>query len=232
MTEVGWTRFFLIFVIQSLISIFFFVTAFKILKRNRNRSTLTLSAFYVLSGSGFIVNLIFLPIKINPTSFILYILSFFLISFGQIFIVIFLRNLLKIDPDAKPKTDLIIILAFAFFLLLLPSLTRGIAFNEKTGWVPVFSWLFLILLYTLTTFMIVIPSIGLLTKLYKRFENEDLKKKLRYFMIGCYGMMFFLYGAILYNTWQNPIYKIIWSFLVLITVPSGFLIYYGIGHNL
>jgi len=232
MPEVEWTRFFLIFVIQSLISIFFFVTAFKIVKRNRNRSTLTLSAFYVLSGSGFIVNIIFLPININPVSFILYIISFFLISFGQIFLVIFLKNLLKIDPDAKPKTDLIIVLVFALILLLLPSLTRGITFNEKTGWSPVFSWLFLILLYTLLTSMVVAPSIGFLRKLYKRFENEDLKKKLRYFMIGCYGMMFSLYGAILYNTWQNPIYKIIWSFLVLITVPSGFLIYYGIAHNL
>ena len=232
MSEVEWTRLFLILVIQSLISIFFFVTAFKIVKRNRNRSTLTLSTFYVLSGCGFIVNLILLPININPASFILYIISFFLISFGQIFLVIFLKNLLKIEQDAQLKTDFIIVLVFALLLLLLPTLTRGITFNEQTNWSPVFSWPFLILLYMLLTLMIFGPSISFLKKLYNRFENEDLKKKLRFFMIGCYGMMFSLYGAILYNTWQNPIYKIIWSFLVLIIVPSGFLIYYGIAHDL
>jgi len=40
------------------------------------------------------------------------------------------------------------------------------------------------------------------------------------------------YGAVLYNTWQNPIFKLVWTFLSLIIIPSGILIYCGIARNL
>ncbi len=80
--------------------------------------------------------------------------------------------------------------------------------------------------------MIIIPSTIYFKKLYKKFEKIELKKKLRYFIAGSYGMFFISYGAVLYNTWQNPILKIIWTFLSLVIVPSGLLIYFGITRNL
>lgn len=80
--------------------------------------------------------------------------------------------------------------------------------------------------------MIIIPSTIYFKKLYNKFEKIELKKKLRYFTAGIYGMFFTSYGAVLYNTWQNPIFKVVWTFLSLIIIPSGLLIYYGIARNL
>jgi hypothetical protein len=69
--------------------------------------------------------------------------------------------------------------------------------------------------------------------MYKLFEDKGLKKKLRYFSLGIFGTFISLYGLILYNTWDDPLYKLIWGVISLFLVPiSGFLIYYGIGHNL
>jgi len=80
--------------------------------------------------------------------------------------------------------------------------------------------------------MIIISSTIFFKKLYNKFEKNELKKKFKYFTGGTYGMFLSSYGAVLYNTWQNPIFKLVWTFLSLIIIPSGILIYCGIARNL
>jgi hypothetical protein len=76
------------------------------------------------------------------------------------------------------------------------------------------------------------PFIFLFLKLYNGFEDDNLKKKLMYFFIGFCGVAFVTYGAVLYNTWDDPIFKAIWIYLSFIVVLSGYLIYYGMGRGL
>ncbi|MFW9938439.1 MAG: hypothetical protein ACFFD5_12380, partial [Candidatus Thorarchaeota archaeon] len=82
-------------------------------------------------------------------------------------------------------------------------------------------------------------SIFLSVKLYHTFTDKRLKKKFRLFLLGIIGMFSAFYGLILYNTsvlfeviiLEN--FKSIWTVLVFcIVIPSGLLIYYGIGQNL
>ncbi|NVM36738.1 MAG: hypothetical protein HWN81_14170 [Candidatus Lokiarchaeota archaeon] len=232
MSDVEWTRYFIIFVLQSVVIIFFLIITFRILKRNRNRLTSILSTFYLLVTSGLFFNLVLLPINNNPTSKILYFITYLLITFGQIFLVVFLRNLLNLDVDTNSKLDFFIIFLYASLISIPFFIPEGFSFNESTNWIPIYSWNFLKILYSILTVMIIIPSTIIFKKLYDKFEKNDLKKKLRYFTAGSYGMFFTSYGAILYNTWQNPIFKLVWTFLSLIIIPSAFLIYYGIARNL
>lgn len=79
----------------------------------------------------------------------------------------------------------------------------------------------------------IFPFIILFFKIYKTFMEKELKRKLMYFFIGCCGMTISMYGGMLYNTWDNVIFRLIWSICVLfIVIPSGILIYYGIGFKL
>ncbi len=232
MLNVEWTRYFVVYAIQSFAIILYVVITFKILKRNRNRLTSILSTFYLLGTSGLFFNLILIPIKNNPISTILYFMTFFLISFGQIFLIVFLRTLLNLDINTNSKVDHFIILVYGLLISIPFFIPEGFSFNESTNWIPIYSWNFLIILYSIFTVMIIIPSTIYFKKLYNKFEKIELKKKLRYFTAGSYGMFFTSYGAILYNTWQNPIFKVVWTFLSLIIIPSGLLIYYGIARNL
>ena len=49
-----------------------------------------------------------------------------------------------------------------------------------------------------------------------------------------YSWFYFgIYGAALYNTWGDPIFKVVWSLIQLILIPTtNLLIYYGVGKNL
>ncbi len=232
MSDVEWTRYFIIYVIQSFLILFFTIIGIKILKRNRNRLTSILSTFYLLVPTGLFFKLVLLPINNNPTSTILYFIAFFLISFGLIFLVVFLRNLLNIDFDTNSKVDFFIIFLYGLLISIPFVIPEGLNLNESTNWMPIYSWYLFTILYSILTVMIIIPSTIYFKKLYNKFEKIELKKKLRYFTAGSYGMFFSSYGAILYNTWQNPIFKLIWTFLSLVNIPSGLLIYYGIARNL
>ena len=234
--QISPSRIFFIFGIHPILIIFFLYVAYLILKRNRNQITLTLSVFYILTAIGFTLNIIFILLILVHVEFILsivYFLATFLILFSPIFLVIFILHLLHSVPSLSRKKQMFIICPYgilSFLVLLWPG---GIIINVHTNWIPIYSWQFLIVIYIFFTCLIFVPTIVNLIKMYKLFKDKDLKKKLRYFSLGIFGALISLYGLILYNTWDDPLYKLIWATISLFLVPiSGFLIYYGIGHNL
>jgi len=227
------TRFFLIFFVQLFIIVFYFFMGFKILKRNRNPTTLTISLYYFFIGTGCILNIVLIPVKENPLTFILYFMALYLILFSQTIIFVFIGKLLIINLIAKSKKTILLIFSYGFLVFLILSFPGGITINQDTDWTPVYSWLFLISLYIFHSVVFVIPTIVLLKKLYNKLEIKKLKTRLKYFSFGYVLGFFSQYGAALYNTWDNSTFKLIWSFLSFISVvTSGFLMYYGIVQNL
>ncbi|MFO7797835.1 MAG: hypothetical protein ACQERB_00135 [Promethearchaeati archaeon] len=55
---------------------------------------------------------------------------------------------------------------------------------------------------------------------------------MKYFLVGLGGMMIIFYGSILYNTWNESLFAIIWPIINFSVVPFVLLIYFGIGRNL
>lgn len=109
----------------------------------------------------------------------------------------------------------------------------GITVNESTNWAPRYSWGFLIIVYLIYSSFIFVPTIVNLIKLLKTFEDKLLRRKLLLFSYGTIGVLIGIYGATLYNTWDEQIYRLVWSLIQLFLIPaSSLLIYYGVGKNL
>ena len=228
-------RVFGIFIIQPIVILFFIYIVIRILKRNRNLLTITLSTFYILSAAGFIINIFFLigtllPVDLTLILSILYYITSFLVIFSQIFLVIFLF-LLK-QQDFSSKSYILLTSFYGLGCLLILLIPGGIDLGIHTNWIPRYSWIVLIIFYIFFSLIIFIPTIYLLTKLFISFQDRDLRRKFFLFMIGIFSMLISVYGIVLYNTWHDPTFRAIWSIISLMVIPAGLLIYNGIGQNL
>jgi len=224
-------RLVLIYVVQLIFSFIFLFIAYKILTRNRNRLTITLSCFYLSEGFGFILGAVYLSFKVNPLVFILYFSAIYLILFGQIFLVIFILNLLKVD--FKIKNQYVIIFLYAIVAFIILNIPGAISINEETNWTPIWSWSLLIILYIFSICVVVLPFMYFYWKLYRSFEDKDLKKKLKYFITGFFGIAITWFGGILYNTWANLYFNSIWNFVLpFVLIPSALIIYYAWGYKI
>ncbi|MBD3199992.1 MAG: hypothetical protein GF316_08250 [Candidatus Lokiarchaeota archaeon] len=117
--------------------------------------------------------------------------------------------------------------------MILTLIPGGIEIEHENNWVPIYSWNLLIATYLLISVFILAPSIYLSIKLFHYFEDKILKVKFVYFIIGVFLLYLALYGAILYNTWQDNSLRSIWPiFSMIFLLSSSLLIYYGIGQDL
>jgi len=205
---------------------------YKVLKRNRNRLSLLFSGLYISLSLAFIINVIYIPLRTNPLVYILHLLSVYLVIFGFIFLILFNINLLNIYTDFSLKKQSFIVLLYAITIFFLIQYPGGITINEQTNWKPVWSWDFLIILYIYVTAFIIAPTIILSLKIYKKFQDKDLRKKWKLYFTGICCLSISFYFAGLYNTWNNPTYRSIYSVLSLIEILAGVLIYYGFGHKI
>lgn len=217
---------------QGAVSIFFFYLAIRLLTRNLHKLTLILSSFYIVTGSGLLFSVIYLPFRESILGFIFYFIAAFLIPFGAIFLTLFIINLLYIESQFSIKTQLLYIAVYGILLFLILIIPEGIEINQYTQWSPLFSWLFIAIFDLYFALLIVFPTIYYLLKLYHKFEDKKLKRKLKYFIIGISGMFITFYSLMLYNSTIDPTFKTIWVGLYIIVIPSAYLIYFGIGRAL
>lgn len=230
------SRLLIVFIPQLVLASIFLFIAIKLLRRNRLRSIITLSMFYIFSATGLIFNAIFLLIAaFIPENAVLlqviYFLSFYPMLFSPIFILTFIVSILKLEFVFTIKKQLIVTVIYSFVILLIYFTPDGISFTDQ--WRPVYSWTFLMLFYIIYSGSIVIPTLVYSRRLARTFEDKILKKKLITFIIGVIGMLSSVYGAVLYITWQNDLFRSLWSVItVLIIIPSAIFIYYGIGRDL
>ena len=227
-----WIRLLFIFILHPYLGLLFIWLAYKVLKRKKSRASITLSIFYVIAGAGLILNFIQFLARLSEIEIIIYLLYFlssFLIIFSPIFILIFINIILKVDfPNKK---YILIVFFYAIGCIIIHLFPGGITFNEN--WIPVYSWTFFIVASIFITIFIVIPIILYSIQLSRTFISQDLKRRLRLFLLGITALILELYGGVLFNTWQDPTFKYIYSLLaIFLFISAGLMIYYGIGKSL
>ena len=227
-------RLFIVFVPQIfLLGMFSFLT-FKILKRNANRNSYMLSGFYFTVSLGFAMNGIMVLITFySPGEFIviLYFLATYLIMLSFAFVIVFILSLLKLKYVFTLKKAFAIILTYGIAWLFLHLYPGGVIFSEN--WVPIYSFPLYIAANILFTLTFTIPVVYYSIRLRGTFTDAALKKKLSMFLIGITMLIVLVYGVLLYNTWQEPTFRTVWSFSAIgLLFSSGLLIYYGIGRDL
>jgi len=227
-------RLFVIFVPQIFMVVLFSFLIFKILKRNTNRNSLTLSGFYFTVSLSLAMNGIAVLIAFfSPGEFIatLYFILNFLVIFSFVFIIVFILGLLKLKDVFTVKKALVIILAYGTVWLILLLFPGGITYSEN--WAPVYSFPTYIAGNILFTITFTVPVIYYSIRLRRLFKDSNLKKKLSLFLIGNMLVTIIIYGALLYGTWQDATFKNAWNLITsVLLISSCLLIYYGIGRDL
>lgn len=229
-------RILIIFIPQLIVAGLFLFLAIKLLRRNQQRPTVTLFMTYILLASGLIFNAVHVVLAaFQPENeallLIIYFLTYFLMLFSPVFILTFIISILRLGDVFTIKKQLIITLIYGFIVFILFFTPNGIKFSEQ--WRPIYSWGFLTLLYIFLTVFIVLPILWYSRRLIKTFKDKILKRKLITFLIGITGLLFVIYGLILYLTWQDSLFSSLWSTITtFIVIPSAIFIYYGIGREL
>lgn len=225
-------RFIQIFIIQGLFAVFFIFMAYKIIKRGKKRLNLYLSCFYLFSGVGGIINMIYANLKQEVVVYALHFTTYYLICFALVFVLVFVLILIKPSNTLGTKTQLLILSISGILLLGLLLIPNGITINTSTNWKPNWSLGFFIYSVIICTFIIIIPTIYYSIRIYSKFENQQLKKKWKYFLMGLFAYFFLYYGTSFSNTLNSDTFRLIWSLISLPTLIALYLIYYGVGRQL
>lgn len=204
------------------------------MKRKKTRPTLTLVSFYTLTAVGFIFNAltqILALMELQEALYLFYFISSYLLLVAFIFIPLFMVTILKTELEFKKQNYILIIVVYAILSALIFLTPEGVLINENGS--VLYSIPFFTIVYLFFTICICLPTFFFSVRLYSTFKDENLKKKLRLFLFGIIQALIILYGAVLFNTTPDPLYKAIWGFIAFVLLVSGGLcIYYGLGRNL
>ncbi|MFX1356056.1 MAG: hypothetical protein ACFFA8_02120 [Promethearchaeota archaeon] len=242
-----WPRILPIFVTQPFISVMFIILAYKVLKRKVDRISLSLGAFYIILGIGFVLNIVYLVFTLISNEplllYILYYLTIYPIMFSTVFIVLFINILLRYEAELPLKPYILYVLVYGVCSALIIIFPGGITLNPENSWAPEYTWEFLIFIYLFFTISITVPIIFYSNRLYKHFQARNLKGRLRLIIIAVIELLILFYGVVLFNTWPQylqylneilvPIFKTIWGlFSAILVISSALLLYYSLGRNL
>ena len=229
-------RFITIYIAQGFIFAFFLFLAIKILKRDRKRLNVIFAGFYISPVIGFFVNFIYGPMTDVTLVLLLNFVTNFGIYYSAIFLVVFDLILLKSEKVITTKKQTLIFLAYGIamfcmiFFLFIPG--AGVTLNTTT-WSPVWLLPFFIYVVLVVSLGAVIPFLYLSLQIYKKFEDEILKKKWKFFIYGFCCLIVFMYGIFVSNTLNISIFRTILGLIGLVlAVAGGYLMYNGVGRQL
>ena len=225
-------RFLQIYVIQGGFAIFFFYMAIIVLKRGKKRTNLYLSSFYLSTAIGGLINIIYANIFIENIVYILHFITYYVLCYSLVFLLIFSLIILKPADKINTKIQIILLILVGILLLGLLFIPNGIQINQTTNWKPNWSWSFFLYSVIVCSVILIIPLSYYSLKIYSKFENQQLKKKWKYFLMGMFAYIFLYYGTSFSNTLNSDSFRLIWSLISLPTLIALYLIYYGVGRQL
>ena len=226
------SRFIQVYIVQGIYGLFYIYMAILILNKDRKRINQILSSFYLSVGIGVIINIIYAGIYIEVIVEILHFITYFLFCFALIFLLLFVLILSKSEDLISDSRQLAIVIIFAILLLFLLLIPNGFQVNADTGWVPVWETSFVLYGSIICLCCAIIPCLLYAISLFKKFENEDLKKKWKYFILGISSYFFVWAITSISNTLNNSEFRVLTAILTVCTIPSVYLIYYGVGKQL
>ena len=211
--------------------------AYRLLKRAKNRSTYTLSAYFITIALTYFLATISAFIVNTPFSYIMYVISIYFFVFSHSFLINFSWLLINLDEKSCHSKNHLRITLYAIstlYVLVVAILFNGITLDASTGWIPTYSWFFLGINWAYILIFYIIPQIFLSLKILKIYEGIVLKKRLNRFIISVFMGLLVLCFLFLYNTWtENVLFRTVYIFIIpeLATI-AGYLIYKGFGKDL
>lgn len=224
-------RIIIVYIGQGAFLAFFAYIAYKLLTRGTYITNIMLSCFYIFICVGFGINFLYALLISNPLVKILNAITNFCVFFGLIFLMVFNLIMLKSENVITKQKQFMIIVTFGLLLFLMYLIPDGVIISESTNWKPHWSLPFFLYVFFIVTTMAVVPTLYFSFLIYKKFQNEELKKKWKFFFIGIIGVFFVMYGTMVSNTLNNPSFRMAWSLISFSTILWGYLLYYGVGRQ-
>jgi len=228
-------RFLTIYIAQGFIFVFFLFLAIKILKRDRKRLNVIFSGFYISPVIGFLVNFIYGPMTDVNLVLLLNFVTNFGIYYSAIFLVVFDLILLKSEKVITTTKQILILLGYgiAMFCMIFFLFIPGAGVTLNATWSPVWAFPFFIYVVLVVSIGAVIPFLYLSFQIHKKFEDDLLKKKWKYFIYGFCCLIVFMYGIFISNTLNDATFRIILGLIGLVlAIAGGYLMYTGVGRQL
>lgn len=231
-------RFVQIYILQLGVGgIYFLFIALLILRRSRKNLNKVFSLFFISVALGTVVNVIYAPISseaLIDVVKILHILTFYLFSLAQVFLLTFNLMILKSEALINPKKQKIIIVVYAALLsiLFIVGMFGGVRLDPSTNWKPVWELSFFLTAFIICIPTLILPIIYFLIKIFQQFQDEQLRKKWRYFMVGVLLYFLMWFGTSISNFLAQDSIRNIWAFIALVSLLTTYTMYYGVGKQI
>ena len=226
-----------VYIAQGVILLAFLYLAIKILLRDRKRLNVIFAGLYISPVIGVLINFIYAPLTDVNIVLILNFFTNFGFFYAPIFIVVFDLILLKSEKVISTGKQLVILIVYGIAMfgmlifIFIPNF--GITIDQGTNWSPVWSLPFFTYVVLVETIGALIPSLIFSFQIYKKFEDEVLKKKWRFFIFGFIALMTFMYAIFISNYLGDPTIRLIIGIMGLIlAILGGFLMYFGVGQQI
>jgi len=212
--------------------------AYKLLKRAKNRSTYTLSSFFILTALTYFlatVSTFLINTPLISFAYSIYVTSIYTLIFSYSILINFSWLLIKLEVSSTKfylRIAFYLILSLYVFIIAIPF--NGLTLNASTGWIPAYNWFFLGFNWFFILIFLIIPQIYFSFKIVKVYEGVVLKKRLNLFIFSVFlgfliPILLFIYHALP----ENVIFRTSY-FLIMpgVGIVAAYLIYKGFGKEL
>lgn len=215
--------------------IFFLILAYLILKKGKDRSNITISAFFIFIFLGGLLNAIYALLTTQSdenTVVTLHIITYIFYCYAQIFLLLSNLILLKSERLFTLNKQLIIMGVYGTMLFMLFFIPEGVRINESTHHRPQWNLLFFIYANIVWIGFVMIPTIITSIQIYKKLEDKILRKRWLMHFIGTIMIYIELFGVGVLILINDPYLRQIWNIYDVSVLIGAFLIYYGIVRQL
>ncbi|UYP46285.1 hypothetical protein NEF87_002570 [Candidatus Lokiarchaeum ossiferum] len=222
------------FVFNGIIIILFVIFSYFLLKRNRNRLSMSLTLYFLTISVGLILNIIYRAIDEETVNIVLNIFTIYFTTLAGVQLLNFVLNLYFSSQIHTLKRQLIYTIIYAVALLGLPII--GIIFDQ-VSWGPIagvpiyeFSFGFYGLICSQIIFVFIIYYA---MKIKTKMGANKYSTKFMRSIVGilCFDLQ--LIGAYLAHTFggdstDSPMRLIGLIFQLIFILPGAFLLYFGL----
>ena len=173
--------------------------------------------------------------SLEPAAVLLHTFSMYLIAIALAFLLLFNLTLYNTENSfTKTRNQILFFFLYSIISLLMFFIPNGIKINISSAGIqsyPVWSFTFF-LFYLIIFIPLMIYSLNISLKIYKKFKSKRLAKRMRLFILG--KLCFYYIGIMVCftNFLNYDLLRIIFTLTGFVAIIGVFLIYFSVGKSL
>lgn len=199
------------------------------MKRAKNRSTVTLSTFFISLTLAYLFAFFSIFAIDTPFAYVLYIVVWYLYLISHSIFLLFAWLLLHVEESIPIEKYVIF---FVIYIIIINTIIwigifyNGVQYDMSIGWRPLFSWTFAIVNWIYMYGFLIIPELFLSFRLVRIFKGSKVVIRIKLFLFSAFIEYMLISLVVLYNLlFDNHVYR---SIHIFINLPLGMVAAYFI----